>query len=72
MADDKPDETSPLLPGEFVQWKNILWHEISDDEWREKIVRMFDMHWANNVKELPYYADRMFAKMWGDRRDPNA
>lgn len=75
MNDERPDETSPLLPGEFVQWRNILWHEVADVEMRSRIAVLFDQHWANELKAMPYYSDRMFLRMWGhynDPRKPNA
>ncbi len=70
MNDDRPDETSPLLPGEFLRWKDMIWHETRDPEFRGRITHLFDAHWANGLTDLPYYVDRMFERMWGHYDDP--
>ena len=72
MNDDRPDETSPLLPGEFVQWRNMIWHEVADAQMRQRITTLFDQCWANGLHDLPYYSPRMFQRMWGEKRNPSA
>lgn len=59
------DESNPLLPGESVQWRNILREEVADTEMQDRIRIIFDQSWATGLHDLPYYSDRMFERMWG-------